>query len=110
MTKQQIGASFRDPSGFVFRADAKLYRQINASYANNHNKLMSSGLYSKLTGNQRLTGHNQASTVPFSDKLGTVVDKIMDCILTPAKSYPHEWRFSRIKDATVATLNIMERK
>ena len=30
---RRIGGSFRDPGGFVFEADGRLYRQINRSLA-----------------------------------------------------------------------------
>ncbi len=33
MTDGTLGASFRDPSGFVFERDGVLYRPVNRSYA-----------------------------------------------------------------------------
>ncbi|MDZ7838985.1 MAG: hypothetical protein U5N58_14205 [Actinomycetota bacterium] len=43
-------ASFRDPSGFLFTQNGKIYRQINNIYKQNYDLLMDSGLYDRLTG------------------------------------------------------------
>ena len=40
--------SYRDPSGFVFRHQAVLYRQINASFADDWDLFDSSGLHRAL--------------------------------------------------------------
>jgi hypothetical protein len=52
-----IGASFRDPSGFVFTRDGVVHRRVNRSDAPHYNRLMSSGLYQKLTGKGLLVPH-----------------------------------------------------
>ena len=44
MTDGALGASFRDPSGFVFEREGILYRQVNRSYAAECDRLLSSGL------------------------------------------------------------------
>jgi len=38
-------ASYRDPSGFVFRKDGLYYRQVNESYRADYDELLRSGLY-----------------------------------------------------------------
>ena len=43
-------ASFRDPSGLVYRRDGTLYRQINQTSADDWQRLHSSGLYAELVG------------------------------------------------------------
>ena len=45
----RLGASFRDPSGFLFTRDGILYRQVNTLYQENYTRLMTSGLYEQLT-------------------------------------------------------------
>ena len=44
MTKNNIrlAASFRDPNGFIFKQDGKLYRQVNHSYTSEYSLLMES--------------------------------------------------------------------
>jgi len=39
---ERLGASFRDPSGFLFKRDGVLYRQVNTSYRKAYDYLMSS--------------------------------------------------------------------
>lgn len=38
-------SSFRDPSGFVFKEDGVLYRQINPCYKKQFSSMTKSGLY-----------------------------------------------------------------
>ena len=47
-------SSFRDPSGFLFYHDDVLYRQINQSYKDEYDHLMTSGLYEE-TGKLKAT-------------------------------------------------------
>lgn len=48
MNNQVHPASFRDPSGFLFRRDGILYRQVNRSYQEEYELLNSCGLYAEL--------------------------------------------------------------
>jgi len=48
MSKQRLTSSFRDPAGFLFEQNSKLYRQINISYKSNYDLLVDSGLYQEL--------------------------------------------------------------
>jgi hypothetical protein len=48
MTDGTLGASFRDPRGFVFEREGALHRQVNRSYAADCDRLLSSGLYDAL--------------------------------------------------------------
>ena len=41
-------SSFRDPSGFIFKKDGQLYRQINYTYKNDYDFFIKSGLYQEL--------------------------------------------------------------
>ena len=43
MTSSRLGASFRDPDGFLFRHDDILYRQVNQSFASDFRMLHESG-------------------------------------------------------------------
>jgi hypothetical protein len=44
LPNQPVGASFRDPSGFIFRSEGVLYRQINKLYKSQYEFLNESGL------------------------------------------------------------------
>ena len=54
-------ASFRDPSGFLFRHRKTLYRQVNRSYETDYQLLRDSGLYDALTEKKLLIPHREAS-------------------------------------------------
>jgi ribosomal protein L11 methylase PrmA len=97
-------ASFRDPSGFVFRRDDTLYRQVNKSYRSQFDGLISSGLYDKLTGAGLLVTHETSDTPPLSDD-GYLVIKPQ---VIPFISYPYEWSFSQLKAAALCTLEIQK--
>ena len=103
---EQLSASFRDPSGFLFSRNGILYRQINRAYENDYARLMDSGLYDKLVKAGLLIPHVE------SDQLSAESETAFKVILperVPFISYPYEWSFSQLKDAALATLNIQKR-
>ncbi len=55
----RLGASFRDPSGFLFTRQGNLYRQVNQSYQLHYDALMSSGLYERLVKGGLLIPHQE---------------------------------------------------
>jgi hypothetical protein len=96
-------ASFRDPSGFVFRSNGTLFRRINKSYAQNYDLLLDSGLYAQLTANGALIKHAESDEPRFDDAefYKTIQPHEIGFI-----SYPYEWSFSQLKDAALLTLDI----
>ena len=57
----RLNASFRDPSGFVFSYQGVIFRQVNASYAQHYDQLMSSGLYEALVKKGWLIPHEEVA-------------------------------------------------
>lgn len=57
----QLSASFRDPSGFVYNIEGKIYRQINQIYAQDYEMLMNSGLYDNLISSNLIIRHDEVS-------------------------------------------------
>jgi hypothetical protein len=99
--------SFRDPSGFVFRQDGKLYRQVNNYYKHDYDKLEESGLLKDLTSNGLLVSHKDATgRVKFAGPDGY---KVIQPETVGIVSYPYEWSFSQYKDAALTTLEIQRR-
>ena len=99
----RVSGSFRDPSGFVFSRQGVVHRQIATSYAPQYERLISSGLYDALVGDELLLPHEELDVrLAYSDEAYKV--------LRPAQlqfvSYPFEWSFSQLKDAALATLQI----
>ncbi len=101
----QLSASFRDPSGFLFRKEGKLFRQINHSYALDYQQLMDSGLYDKLIKSGLLIPHCESDVAPAEPDLAF---KIVQPEFIPFVSYPYEWPFLFFKDAALTTLKIQK--
>ncbi len=102
----QLPASFRDPSGFLFRRNGNLYRQVNPVYEQEYARLMESGLYEKLVKAGLLVPHNEVDEVPPASGQAY---KIIQPERVPFVSYPYEWSFGQLKDAALATLSIQRR-
>lgn len=98
---ERLGASFRDPSGFVYVAEGTLLRQVNRSYAAHYDRLMQSGLYQALAGKGWLVPHEEVEVPASSDAY-----RILRPEPVPYVSYPYEWCFSQLRDAALLTLDI----
>ena len=99
---RQHPASFRDPSGFLFERNGKLFRQVNRSYQADYDHLIESGLYSLLVEQGDLLPHSEGDEAPLTEESYKVIDpEPVDFI-----SYPYEWSFSEWKDAALTTLRV----
>jgi hypothetical protein len=99
-------ASFRDPSGFIFRRDGTVYRQVNSVCASDYEQLMMSGLYEDLARRGMLIPHEEAAVQPEDAALAY---KVLRPELVPFISYPYEWCFGQLKDAGLLILKIQKR-
>ncbi|WP_298002565.1 hypothetical protein [Anaerolinea sp.] len=98
-------ASFRDPSGFVFRRGGRLYRQVNSIYAREYDHLMRSGLYQRLIDRGWLIPHQEVNEDPLDP---STCYRVIEPEAIPFISYPYEWCFSQLKDAALLTLAIQK--
>ena len=103
---EQLSASFRDPSGFLFSRSGILYRQINRAYSKDYARLMDSGLYEKLVKASLLIPHTEVDQPPAQSDLAF---KVIQPERVPFISYPYDWSFSQLKDAALVTLSIQKR-
>jgi SAM-dependent methyltransferase len=99
-------ASFRDPSGFIYRRDGVVLRQINASYGAHWDALVSSGFLRRLVDDGRL--------LPF-EPVGierAAEPATAHAVIAPEPlgfvSYPYEWTFSQLRDAALLTLELQD--
>ncbi len=98
-----IPSSFRDPSGFIFRRDDSIYRQLNISCKQHYDQLMECGLYQNLVEAGLMIPHDEVDVQPAQpDK----AYKIIRPEVVPFISYPYEWCFSQLKHAALTTLKI----
>jgi ribosomal protein L11 methylase PrmA len=105
-SSEQLTASFRDPSGFLFSRGGVLYRQINHKYELEYTRLRESGLYEKLVRAGLLVPHQEVDQVPVESEAAY---KVIQPERVPFISYPYEWSFGQLKDAALATLSIQRR-
>lgn len=98
---QRDPSSYRDPSGFVYRRDGRLLRQVNASFAANWSALHQSGLLDELW-RERLLVHHQDASLELSATPEAIA--VIEPRLIPFISYPYEWTFSQLRDAALLTL------
>lgn len=101
-----LAASFRDPSGFVFRHQGRLLRQVNAGYAPHYDALVASGLLRELSEAGLLVSHEEVAPPAGADP---AAHRFLAPREVPTISYPYEWCFSQLKDAALLTLEIAER-
>lgn len=98
--------SFRDPSGFVFRRDGVLYRQVNEVFADDWRAAVDAGILQRWQERGLLVGHEAADLALAEDP-----DRAL-AVLRPDPvafiSYPYEWTFGQLKDAALLTLDLQE--
>jgi len=106
LVDSQLGASFRDPSGFVYRRSGVLLRQVNASYRGSLDLLADSGLYESLTQGGLLIPHTHVGLdlARSEDAIAVLRPDVVKTV-----SYPYEWCFSQLKDAALLTLQIQRK-
>jgi len=98
-------SSFKDPSGFIYQLDGKMYRQINPTYKDNFDFLINSGLYERLKNEKMLISHTEVDIKYAHDKNAY---KVIKPKFIPFVSYPYGWSFSMHKDAALLTLRIQK--
>lgn len=106
-----VGGSFRDPSGYVFKAGDQVFRTVNASAEGEFAALEESGLLAKLADAGLIlparpiplqTGMEQA----FVGRRGELPARLIEHPLVPFITYPYEWCFSQLRDAALAHLEL----
>lgn len=104
-----IGASFRDPAGFVFETDGRLFRQINRGFADEFDAFVSSGLYRQLVNDALLIPHVEHALGAVPSPAPALAHRMIEPERVGFISYPYEWCFSQLKDAALATLSIQSK-
>ncbi len=97
----RVGASFRDPAGYVFERDGTLLRHVGPEGASDYDALVSTGLYDELVSAGRLVPHEE---VPPDDG----AYRTLRPLRIPFVSYPYEWSFGQLRDAALLTLDVQD--
>jgi len=103
---QVLGASFRDPCGFVFMHQEQLYRQINLKGEEDFKAFIDSGLYNSLLEKGYIVAHEEAdlSLSPAPE----LAQRIIKPSMVPFISYPYEWSFSQYQTAALLTIRLQK--
>lgn len=101
-----LDSSFRDPSGFVFKKQGIVYRQINENYKKDYNLLLDSNLFNTLVEKGFLVPSTEVKIKPYCPKTAYKIIKPKQLSFI---SYPYEWSYSQLRDAAILTLNIQEK-
>lgn len=96
-------ASFRDPSGFVYKKDGIVYRFVSTAYKDDFELLQSSNLYNELVKKQLIVSYEIVHENHFESPLWFVTLKPQQ---VPFLSYANEWCFEQLKDAGLTTLAV----
>lgn len=102
---EQLYASYRDPSGFMFRVNGIYYRQVNKLFKEDFDHFVSSGCYEELVQKGLLISHEVVhENLTGSDSCyQTLKPEQLEFI-----SFPYEWSFDMLKDAAILTLDILK--
>jgi SAM-dependent methyltransferase len=103
MADDRLSSSFRDPSGFVFRRDGRLLRQVNRSYEASYALAESTGLFAKLHDEGLLVRHRRVDEAPAEPALAAFVIEP-----EPLRwiTEPYEWCPSQLREAGLLTLRL----
>ncbi len=96
---ERIAASFRDPSGFVFRRSGELFRSITPAGMTDFSHFISSGLAETLLEQEKLAVFFIAKRT--ADTVTLQLEEL------PFISWPFEWSFCQLRDAASLTLELM---
>ena len=87
----RVSSSFRDPSGFVFSHDGKIFRQVNKVYKEQYD-LLNQGLYPALIESGLLVSHEEFDENPITHP---DVYKVLQPEPIPFISYPYDLQWLR---------------
>ena len=107
----RLQASFRDPSGYVFEREGKIFRAISAEFCALWDDVSRSGLITKLTADRWLV---QTALVadPLRENLAAEhpgFESFLEHERIRPITYPYEWSASMLADAGILTLDLQMR-
>ncbi len=103
----KVNASFRDPSGYVYCDENKVFRTINHSYQKDWECAVSSNLLEKLKAKKQIISFKYADTIFDKPDFDNVM-KVLEVEKIPFITYPYEWSFPQLKEAALLTLEIQK--
>ncbi len=102
-----VSGSFRDPGGFVFERDGRIFRVITRHSLDDWNAFAASELRRGLERNRLLIGTRPADAASLPEDLEPGA-QLVEHERVPFVSYPYEWSFAMLQDAALLTLELVE--
>ena len=99
--------SFKDPDGFVFNFDEKIYRCISQNSSSNYLNIFKKNFFIHLINEKKVISFKEVEN-NFFDKLQNIKkeDKILNLERINFFSNPFEWPFDQLKDAAIFHLDL----
>jgi SAM-dependent methyltransferase len=108
----RVAGSFRDPSGYVFSREGRLYRAVDAECAAVLRDLQTAGLLDKLIAEGGVVATSfvteAATRAALQSEHPPFTEFLEHQRLSPV-TYPAEWSVSMLADAGIATLSLQRR-
>lgn len=102
--------SFRDPSGYVFTHDDRVFRALGARGSEEFDAARSSGLLDIACERGLLIASASVSsnmqTEQFRGARGEVLEQVIEHPRIPLITYPYEWTFEQLRDAALQHLEL----
>lgn len=101
--------SYRDPGGFIFTLDGRIFRAIHPRYHDDWNYFRSLPLFEELQRQGRLIPTRPAKPDPrFPPRVAEMNAVVLEHDRVPFVSYPYEWSFSMLKQGAGLHLDLIE--
>lgn len=98
--------SFRDPSGYVFRAGGRTFRTVNQCAFDDYRFVRDSGLLKKLADARWLVDCEEVDRSVLGGAADADCRVVLEHPTLPFVSYPYEWSFPALKAAALFHLDL----
>jgi ribosomal protein L11 methylase PrmA len=101
--------SYRDPGGFIFTLEERIFRAIHPRYREDWEAFSASPLFEELQRRGLLIPTRPAASEPrFPARVAEMGAIVVEHERVPFVSYPYEWSFEMLKDAALLHLDLIE--
>ena len=108
----RIGGSFRDPAGYVFQRDGRIYRAIDAVVTETLRGLAQAGALAAWIESGAVVGTRFVEDPALLAQLSSEhpsFSSFLEHDRLPVLTFPYEWSVSMVADAGIATLDLQAR-
>ncbi len=109
MPIQRVAGSFRDPSGFVFFREGRVFRAVDETCQGVLEGLADSGRFDDLVARRLIVDTQFVKLGELLDELRDDcpgVDHFLEHEVIPTITYPYEWSVSMLADAGIHTIDL----